>query len=411
MIEIETLLQQQDEKYNLEAFNLPEPNRDNIAVINHDLLEQTNFDAAEQNAMFRERFQMFNRDQRLVFTDIKKSLDQKQGKIFFLQADGGCGKTFVFNTLLNYARSKKKVALATAASGIAAQLLTKGTTVHHRFKVPLNIHDETNLTISKHHAKAEVLKKADLIVWDEAPMQNKNIMDYVDRLLRDLKSKPNKPFGGATVVFGGDFKQCLPVVLHGKKVDILTASMLAWPLWSKVKILQLTENMRVKSHENGGDTAAIDFIKFLKSIGNFTHDCVPNMPMGTVRLPKNITSSAKSLKELISNVFPDLEKRDTLNCDDDNDYFKGRAILTCLNKHVDDINAEILKRVPGDSQTFTAVNTLLPEDNESAELIPDPTYLDNLSPNGLPPTNLEIKVGSILMCLQRGFYLWIFIIY
>ena len=57
----------------------------------------------------------------------------------FLDGPAGTGKMFVENILLYYVRSKGQIALSTAYSGIAAQLLQGGRTAHSRFKVPRNL--------------------------------------------------------------------------------------------------------------------------------------------------------------------------------------------------------------------------------------------------------------------------------
>ena len=53
-----------------------------------------------------------------------------------------------------------------------------------------------------------LIKRAKLIVWDEAPMANRHIFEAFERLLRDLATGLNRdvPFGGKVVVFGGDFR-------------------------------------------------------------------------------------------------------------------------------------------------------------------------------------------------------------
>ena len=48
--------------------------------------------------------------------------------MFFLDGPGGCGKTFVENTLLAHLRADGIVALAVASSGIASILLAGGRT-------------------------------------------------------------------------------------------------------------------------------------------------------------------------------------------------------------------------------------------------------------------------------------------
>ena len=59
--------------------------------------------------------------------------------MFFLDAPGGCGKTFLIETILSTIRSERKIAIDTTSSGLAATLLTGGRTVHSTFKVPLDI--------------------------------------------------------------------------------------------------------------------------------------------------------------------------------------------------------------------------------------------------------------------------------
>ena len=43
-------------------------------------------------------------------------------------------------------------------------------------------------------------------------MINRLAFEAVDRTLRDITDCPHIPFGGLVVVFGGDFRQTLPVV-------------------------------------------------------------------------------------------------------------------------------------------------------------------------------------------------------
>ena len=57
-------------------------------------------------------------------------------------------------------------------------------------------------------------------------MMNRYAFEAVDRTLRDIMKAidPNlegKPFGGKFVVFGGDFWQILPVIVKGRREDIV----------------------------------------------------------------------------------------------------------------------------------------------------------------------------------------------
>lgn len=78
----------------------------------------------------------FQPEQRAVFEAAMNSVVNNASKIFFLDAPGGTGKTFVIRTLLAQIRKNKQIALAVASSGIAATLLPGGRTAHATFKLP-----------------------------------------------------------------------------------------------------------------------------------------------------------------------------------------------------------------------------------------------------------------------------------
>ncbi len=97
---------------------------------------------------------------------------------------------------------------------------------------------------------AELVRKADLIIWDEAPMMHRRAFEAVDRTLRDLMQLDDahateKIFGGKIVVLGGDFCQILHVVPKGGREDIVGASLPRSHLWQHVIILRVHINMRV----------------------------------------------------------------------------------------------------------------------------------------------------------------------
>ena len=74
-------------------------------------------------------------DQRAIFDEILETVNNDESKQFFIKARGGCGKTFLFNTLLDTIRSSVpggKICLAMATTGIAANLLHLGRTFHSR---------------------------------------------------------------------------------------------------------------------------------------------------------------------------------------------------------------------------------------------------------------------------------------
>jgi hypothetical protein len=61
-------------------------------------------------------------------------------------------------------------------------------------------------------------------------MLDKYCFETVDRTFRDLmkNKEPNLaeiPFGGKVMVFGGDFRQTLPVVGHGNRSAVVSSCL------------------------------------------------------------------------------------------------------------------------------------------------------------------------------------------
>ena len=56
-----------------------------------------------------------------------------------------------------------------------------------------------------------------LILWDEATTTKRQAVEALDNSMRDIMGRRDRPFGGKTVVFGGDFRQVLPVVRRGSR--------------------------------------------------------------------------------------------------------------------------------------------------------------------------------------------------
>lgn len=73
---------------------------------------------------------------------------------------------------------------------------------------------------------------------------DKLVYEALDRSLRDIMQN-DLPLGGKVVVFGGDFRQVLPVVQRGTRAQIVGAALNRSVLWRSMRKMQLTINMRV----------------------------------------------------------------------------------------------------------------------------------------------------------------------
>lgn len=131
--------------------------------------------------------------------------DNSENLLLFVDGPGGCGKSFLLNTILARVRSQAQIAIAVASSGIASLLLTGGRTAHSRFNIPRDLHEQSNCHISKTSQLNELLRHAKVIIWDEVVMIHKLAIEAVDRTLQDLMDNTH-PFGGKLIIFAGDFR-------------------------------------------------------------------------------------------------------------------------------------------------------------------------------------------------------------
>ena len=193
---------------------------------------------------------LFTKEQLEIFNTILDAVKLEQSLLVFVDARGGCGKTFLLNAILDGVRSLEEngcVALAMATTGIAANLLRLGRTFHSRLKAPLTPNENSLLQISAQSNLAKLVKMAKLLLIDEATMLDRFQLEALDRSLKDLTGNTDQPFGGKVLLLAGDFRQCLPVVPGSNRAGTVNHSINKSALWMHFRILRLTQNMRVKA--------------------------------------------------------------------------------------------------------------------------------------------------------------------
>ena len=101
-----------------------------------------------------------------------------------------------------------------------------------------------------------------------------------------------------------------------------------------------------------------------------------------------------SEEELISKVFPDIKS--TYHAQT-RDWVTKRAILAPLNETVTRLNTTLINQVPGELITFTAINSVV---NEEETVQYPAEFLNSIELSGLPPHQLNIKIGVPVMLLR-----------
>ena len=352
-----------------------------------------------------------NEEQMSVYKDVLASVESNKDGLFFVYGSGGCGKTFLWRTLIAQLRSVGDIVLPVASSGIAATLLPGGRTAHSRFKIPIVLDEYSLCNIGHNSDIAELIKQTKLIIWDEAPMQHRYAFECLDRSLKDIMksvdpSRALLPFGGITVVLGGDFRQILPVITQGDRSEIVSACITRSRLWSICKIFLLTRNMRL--NEGKSEKEVQELLQFAQWVLN----------AGDGKLPppdKTLFPSAKEYDILVPPQFCAVEQDNTVenmiastfpnflhNCKDPK-YLSERAILTPTNQTVSQLNSLIVEKLPGDSVSYFSVDSAedfggTEDDLNSAFPI---EYLNSMNVPGMPHHDLKMKVGVVVMLMRN----------
>ena len=368
------------------------------------LQEELAFDLDATRDFASTRISMLTPSQSCLFQEITQAVERREGGLYFVDARGGTGKTFTLNTLLAAERTredKKNICLAVATSGIAATLLSLGRTFHSRFKVPLFADKDSNVSfnIKPTDTLAKVIIDATMIVWDEAPMGHRHLLEGLDRLLRDLMLN-QRPFGGKLVILCGDFRQVLPVVPHGSRSQITAASFKRSPLWKHFQVRHLTENMRI-----GSNPTLKQFDDWLLNLGNGELPImekpdkieIPNSLLFPID-DTSLETSKISLIQFIECIFPDMNAKLAGPPQHWIEWIAERAILAPKNSTVDSISSLISEQFPGEAHILYSADST--NDPDDATRFPV-EYLNSLTPAGLPPYRLFLKNDMILMLLRN----------
>ena len=90
---------------------IPLPQQQWAHRIPNPLLQAEQYNVDEMATLVDEQRAIFNPDQATAFNAILESVINNQGYLFFIHATGGCGKTFLCNTIAGEVRRRGQVAL------------------------------------------------------------------------------------------------------------------------------------------------------------------------------------------------------------------------------------------------------------------------------------------------------------
>jgi len=183
------------------------------------------------------------------------SSSPQRRKLHFLTGKAGRGKSSIIDTLVAMARSEGAIPIVMGTSALSVSNIDHGQTAHYMCRLPVT-NDNTGIvsSIPTNSDRADLLRAAAFIMWDELPMANVAVFEAVDILLQHIMDV-DEAFGGKVVIGIGDFRQVAPVVKGGGPTATYLASILSSPLWKSFSISELSEPIR-----NAADPSFADFI-------------------------------------------------------------------------------------------------------------------------------------------------------
>ncbi|XP_035845146.1 ATP-dependent DNA helicase pif1-like [Helianthus annuus] len=386
---------------------MPFPDDDSLRQGTNRLInEELSHDTHELKSEFSRLKESLTEEQLNVFNQIVNAVECQSGGLFFVYGYGGTGKTFLWKTLASAIRSKGQIVLKVASSGIVSLLLSRGRTTHSRFKIPINLTEDSMCFIKPNDDVANLLKESELIIWDEAPMVHKHAFEALDRTMKDILSSSTNnpselPFGGKVIVFGGGFRQILPVIPNGTRQQIVNASLSSSYLWSECKVLKLTKNMRLRIGAESSNSDSIQkFAKWLLDIGEGNIGS-ENDGEAFIELPDDlvITDSDDPIPSLINFVYPSI-----LHQYKNHGFFSERAILAPKNEVVHEINDRLLSLFPGEEKEYLSSDSICQTEqvlDSFQQGLYSPDNLNALKISGLPNHRLVLKVGVPVMLLRN----------
>ncbi|MEN0085334.1 MAG: PIF1 family ATP-dependent DNA helicase [Leifsonia sp.] len=232
----------------------------------------------------------------------------------FVTGRAGTGKS----TLLNHLSWNTEKSLVIAAPTGVAALNVGGQTIHSLFRLPIGVIADHAIDQSAELRK--LLNSIDTLVIDEVSMVNGDLMDAIDRSLRQARQRAGEPFGGVQVVLFGDPYQLAPVPGDSEERAYFADTYRSmWffdaKVWQEVD-LRIVELLQVhRQHES-------DF-RFM---------------LNAVRHGQVTKEIADRLNEVGARPAPD----------------DGTITLATRNDTVNRINAQALGRLPGRALTAKA---------------------------------------------------------
>ena len=168
----------------------------------------------------------------------------KAGQNIYLTGSAGTGKTYLLNQYIEYLRQREVPVAITASTGIAATHIG-GQTIHSWSGIGIREHigPKELEQIGNNRQTVSRIRNTHVLIIDEVSMLSGKVLMGINAIMKHF-SNSQEAFGGAQVIFSGDFYQLPPVSKEAMSNREKFAFMA--PVWveAKLKICYLTQQFR-----------------------------------------------------------------------------------------------------------------------------------------------------------------------
>ena len=391
----------QDEGRTLSQYGLPEPEELETELDR----ELVRYDANEQLLLLNNLNNQTpnTAEQQIIFNYVLQALRNNRTKMIFIQGMGGSGKSTLTKKIMAASRAEGFLTLGCASTGIAATVYENFHTAHGLFKFPVveeedkEVNEPPTCQLQNNPQRKELLDAAKLIVWDESLANNRDIFEDVYNVTNGFKGK--------VIILIGDSRQLPPVIVHGERIDIVSASIKSSYLWPRFTVFKLTQNMRLRGILDNSQERQRNYAETLLAIGEGRTDSIHAPPLCgddnsdghmlyALPMISHFIGDEEGIKEATEFILPGGFDPDTM--------YK-RTILATTNEKVDKWNETIQDLNPNELRTLTSADQLAEVDDPKSILKDMLTedILKHFNKNGVPPHILRLKVGDICIILRN----------
>ena len=301
-----------------------------------------------------------------------------KGKNVFFTGMGGTGKTFLLLQIAQRLKAKlgpNKVAV-TAPTGVAS-IICQGQTLHSLAGcgVPTYVSDFDKCWKQKNR-----WRKISVLIIDEVSMVEPSDLDWLDATVRGIRGVPDKAFGGIQLIFCGDFGQ-LPGICKGATLASACPIRIK-PTTSKIPVS--VDECQSFAFQTACWRDACFAVAELTTV--FRQSEVAMVQVLTKIRRGQLDDQVHGFIAACMRPLPEDEIKPT--------------VLYARNRDVDAENAANLSALPGKSEVFEAVDSVIP-DEDSPPWAREQLERDCFFASPLVPRRVTLRVGAQVMLTKN----------